>query len=308
MIKNGFIINPYYELLPDYKISPFSNNDLRKNRELPKSNYCDSYFNERFSNQKYTYTLNGRTALNIALSYFNLKPDDKVTILTTTGNYYISSCVTNEIEKFCGWSRSIEIKTKVIIINHEFGYPFEELAKIKKYNLPIIEDCAHSFFSMDKNKNIGTVGDFLIFSFSKIFPIQLGGILVSKHKDFLSELPNLNLDILAYIKKVISNYLKARNDLINKRLKNYMSLSWKFNNLGLIERFKLEKGIVPGVFMFKAEKIKIELPDLKKVFFNHGIQCSVFYGENTFFLPCHQNLDESDLDYFVEIIRLYIKE
>jgi hypothetical protein len=150
MLQNGFILNPYYELLPDYKICPFSNADLIRNRSLPISNEIDDYFSSRFSNKKYTYTLNGREAINLALNHYKLQPDDIVSIFTTSGNLYISSCVTKEIEKFCKWSRVLEKNTKVLFVNHEFGYPYKHLIELKQYNLPIIEDCAHSFFQLTK--------------------------------------------------------------------------------------------------------------------------------------------------------------
>ena len=72
-------------------------------------------------------------------------------------------------------------ETKVIFVNHEFGYPYHDLIRLKDYKLPIIEDCAGSFFSSDKDGSIGEVGDFVIYSFPKMFPLQVGGLLVSKH-------------------------------------------------------------------------------------------------------------------------------
>ena len=42
--ENGYVVNPYYELKPDYKICPFTNKDLIINRTLPFSNLIDDYF------------------------------------------------------------------------------------------------------------------------------------------------------------------------------------------------------------------------------------------------------------------------
>jgi len=84
---------------------------------------------------------------NLALRFYNLIKKDLITILTTSGNFYISSYVTNEIEKFFNWNRKISSKTKLIIVNYEFGYPYKNLIDLKKYNIAIIEDFAREHYS-----------------------------------------------------------------------------------------------------------------------------------------------------------------
>ena len=111
-----------------------------------------------------------------------LKDDDIVTILTTSGNFYISSCVTEEIEKFCQWNREITPETKVILVNHEFGTIYPDMKNLVSLGIPIIEDCCPSFFSQDNDNKAGRYGDFAVYSFSKIFPIQFGGLLVNNNK------------------------------------------------------------------------------------------------------------------------------
>jgi hypothetical protein len=301
-----YIIKPDPYLLPSYRISPFSTKDVSNNNNFPKSNIIDEYFDERFGARKYHYCTNGREALNIALSHYSLDSEDVVSILTTSGNFYISSCVTKEIEKFCKWSRKIEGSTKVILINHEFGYPYEDLEKIKKYGIPIIEDCAHSFFSVDKKNTIGQIGDFIIYSFPKIFPIQIGGLLVTNNSIRLSETRMLEQQTLRYVKNVLSHYILGINKFVNDRIVIYKLLVSAFENLGFSARFELIEGIVPGVFMFRVNDTEIDLAEMKKYFYDHGIQCSVFYGENSFFIPCHQNLNEGDIEYFTNVLKSYL--
>jgi hypothetical protein len=302
-----FVINPDPYSLPYYRIGPFRTQDLSKNHCLPDSNIIDDYFKERFFGKEYVYTENGRQAINIALGFYNLKKDDVVTILTTTDNFYISGCVTKEIEKFCKWSRNLVPETKVIFVNHEFGFPYLDLLKLKDYRLPIIEDCANSFFSLDKNNHIGKTGDYVIFSFPKMFPLQIGGILVSNFPNRLGKGDQIGVERLKYIKNVLSQYINSREDIIRDRIANYRFLKSKFESLGFTERFHLDQGTVPGVFMFRTDKQKLDLPELKKYFYAHGVQCSVFYGEESFFIPVHQNLKEQDLLYFYEVIKSFIQ-
>lgn len=309
MISNGFVINPYKELLPDYKICPFSTDYIRINKKINSSSkIIEDYCKSRFFNKNYLFTENGREAINIALSYFNLGKNDCITILTTSGNFYISSCVTNEIEKFCSWSRKFEKNTRLIFVNHEFGFPFTNLSELKKYGLPIIEDCAHSFYSKDDNGDIGAIGDFIIYSFPKIFPVQYGGLLVTPKRVESLKPSSLNFEATEYLKKIVSYNIQNEKNIIKKRIRNYNYLKYKFFEYGIKPRFDLKKGIVPGVFMFKCEKINIELPELKKIYYSNGVQCSVFYGEKSFYIPCHQNLCETDLDYFFEIIKPFISK
>ena len=302
-----FIISPDPYLVPSYRISPFKTDDIGKNNQLPINNKIDIYFNERFQQNNYIYLSSGRAAINKAFSFYNLKKDDVVTILTKSNNFYISGCVTAEIEKFCKWSREITDQTKVIFVNHEFGVPYKKLEELKKYNLPIIEDCAHSFFSEDKNSAIGKVGDFVIYSFPKMFPIQIGGLLVSNLKTSIDIRSSLDRETLNYIKKVLSHYIKQEKSIIEKRLNVYKKLRDEFKIFGFTERFSLEEGIVPGVFMFTINDKNLNLDALKTYLWEHGIQCSVFYGERAFFIPTHQYLNDEDIFYFKAVINSFIK-
>lgn len=301
-----FIINPDPYSLPCYRIGPFQTRDLGINHRLPDSDLIDEYFATRFRGKDYWYTHNGRAAIHQALSHYNLQADDIVSILTTSGNFYISSCVTHEIEKFCKWSRNILPETKVLFVNHEFGYPYKNLGKLKKYGIPIIEDCAGSFFSTDEKNEIGNIGDFVIYSFPKMFPLQIGGLLVSNSNIKKGSEEQVKGELLRHIKNVLSSQIGSKEIIINKRLLNYKYLRAKFRLLGLTERFSLQEGRIPGVFMFISKGHQINLASLKNYFYSHGVQCSVFYGEEVFFIPVHQALVEEDMDYFFEIANSYI--
>ena len=73
----------------------------------------------------------------------------------------------------------ITANTKSILICHTYGLPVEMdkiLGIARKYNLKIIEDCAHIAPPTTPEK----FGDALFFSFAKLFPVINGGMLVSK--------------------------------------------------------------------------------------------------------------------------------
>ena len=303
-----FVLYPDPYSLPTYRIGPFQTKDISINQLLPDLDRIDDYFHERFGDLRFTYTYNGREAIHLALKYYKLSGNDIVTILTSSGNFYISSCVTNEIEKFCKWSREILPETKVLFVNHEFGYPYPEIQKLKLLNLPIIEDCAGSFFSEDNECTIGRTGDFVIYSFPKMFPIQVGGLLVSASHINHSYTGHIQPELLRYIKNVLSEHIQRKDQIIHQRIYNYTELRSRFEKSGLSERFRLEKGIVPGVFMFRTDNQNLNLPELKTHFWAHGIQSSIFYGEDAFFIPVHQALTAFDLDYFYEVMKVFLQK
>lgn len=195
ILFDNIVLEPAVELTPFISIAALNKQDLCVNL-LNKTPRTDNYLSNRFGDN-YVFCPKAREGIVIILKELGLRPTDVVTILTTTGSPYISGCVTNAIEEVCKWSRTIELETKVFFVNHEFGYSCEDVAALKKYNLPIIEDCAHSFFT--ESPDIGKVGDYVIYSLPKPFSMQLGGII--KHKNKLSY--NCPKDIERYIKSAL---------------------------------------------------------------------------------------------------------
>ena len=98
------------------------------------------------------------------LKYYNIKPIF-LDIEPKTFNIQIP-----EIEK------KITSNTKSILICHTYGMPNDMnkvLESTKKYDLKIIEDCAHIFPSTN-------IGNCAFFSFAKLFPAINGGMLVCR--------------------------------------------------------------------------------------------------------------------------------
>lgn len=306
IIYKGFVIEPSVELVPNITISPFCKGFGSDNISV-RSNKNKSRL-ELIYRGGVLYP-KCRFAINAALSYYNLKPDDVVSIFTTSGNSYISSCVTKEIEKNCRWSMRIESETKVILVNHEFGYPYRNIESLAKYGFPIIEDAAHAFFT--KDENIGKIGDFVVYSLPKVFPMQLGGILFSPKGLNVIDDKEMPPDLAAYI---ATKYFIASNnvsEIIRKQVGNYSYLKDKLGLLGITPFFSeyeisFEK-VVPSVFLFKWYDF-IDYPKLKDYMQSNGVESSVFYGENAFFIPCNGFLGENELDYMIALLEYFFIE
>ena len=303
MLVEEFVLSPDKSLLPAYRISPFKTSDVARNRALPFSESIDEYFRHRFKARRFIYCESGRNAIHLALRALELRREDVVTILTTTGNFYISGCVTREIEKFCDWSREVGPRTKAVLVNHEFGFAYEDLRALRHFNVPIIEDAAHAFASNNREQSAGEVGDLVAYSFPKFFPIQTGGLLTFNERFTIDE--PVQAGTKRYIQKVLSAHIDNVPNAVKMRRENYQALGIRFQQLGCAPRFQLSENSVPGVFMFRTPA-GLELAALKTFAQAHGIESSVFYGEQGFFVPVHERLESADLEYFAQVVTAFL--
>jgi hypothetical protein len=304
--RSGFVLYPDEFYSPRYRISPFRTEDIADNLQLPLSSSAHRSLDIRFQGRSWCFTKCGKEGIELALKALALKPRDCVSILTTTGNTYISSCVTKEIEKVCTWSRTIQANTAALFVNHEFGYPYRNLSYLRSYGLPIIEDACHSYLADTPAGDMGRVGDFIVYSLPKIFPLQLGGIVSYDSRYHLDSRVERGTELEYYLASVISYYLPTLDEVRAKRLANYHQLAQSFSLLGCCPRFELLANDVPGVFMFTVPE-GIDLAAMKRHAWAHGIECSIFYGERAFFIPVHQRLRHADLDYFYTVFSIFIQ-
>lgn len=85
-------------------------------------------------------------------------------------------------------ARKITKKSKVVIVQHTFGFPADMdaiMSLAKKHELFVIEDCAHAIGAKYKRKKVGTMGDAAFFSFGrdKVISSVFGGFTASAKAD-----------------------------------------------------------------------------------------------------------------------------
>lgn len=165
-------------------------------RDVPRSS-CD-YFepsNEyAFFGAEDRFEIFGETAralLNRLLHSLSLNRGDVISILTTSDELYVSTCVSVTAFNYAGISRQIEEATKVVIVIHEFGYAYPNIDllanKLAERSITLIEDCAHVIgLAIDNGLSVGSYGDFSIFSLPKISAMRSGGLLRAKANSLLS--------------------------------------------------------------------------------------------------------------------------
>jgi perosamine synthetase len=148
----------------------------------------------------------GTASLHLAVSCLNLKPGDEVIVPTLTFT------ATADVVKHCGGipvfcdvdpdsfnidtkfiEKLVSQKTKAIMVVH-YGGQSCDMDKIKKiankYNLKIIEDCAHALGSKFQNTFCGNIGEFGCFSFypTKIITTGEGGMITTKNKKYYEKI------------------------------------------------------------------------------------------------------------------------
>ncbi len=171
-------------------------------------------FEEEFSiyiQKKYAISVSSCTAaLHLALLACNIEKDDEVIVPTYTYAatvhavcYVGARPVFMDIASDCDFNidankieKLINSKTKAIIVVHFAGYPVDmDRVNViaRKYNLVVIEDCAHAIGGEYKTKKLGSLSDVSCFSFfaNKNLVTGEGGMVVTDNENIAMKVRNL---------------------------------------------------------------------------------------------------------------------
>ena len=163
-----------------------------------------------FPNYQIIFTNSGRSAFQLAIQSLNLENSEMLFPAYICDIFepilkrfnikpiYLDANPETFHADFAGIESKITPQTKSILICHTYGLSVEmgRVLKIaEKYNLKIIEDCAHVAPPIAPEK----FGDALFFSFAKVFPVINGGMLVAK-KPVKMELPKYRTRLINIVK------------------------------------------------------------------------------------------------------------
>jgi dTDP-4-amino-4,6-dideoxygalactose transaminase len=207
-------------------------------------------------------------------------------------------------------------KTKAIIPVHLYGHPADMLTIMtlaKKYNLKVIEDCAQAHGATINGKNIGTFGDAASFSF---YPGKnlgaygdAGGMVTNnsdiskkarqisnhgqegKHNHLIegrnSRLDGLQAAILNVKLPYLNKWVNDRNKVGQRYLKSI--------NPSKVELPSIKNGCVHAWHLFVIQSENRD--ELKKYFFENGVETAIHYPTALPFLKCYENRNFKASDY-----------
>lgn len=290
--QSNFVLPPDFGAMirPHIPISPFVYSDL----DLAKNDIDEDEAEQRLQEhlgRKFALTSSGRHALSLVLSDAGVGPDDTVTILTTTGNTYVSGCVTQTIGRVCHWSMRIEPSTKLILVIHEWGIPYPKMNEALETGIPVVEDCAYAFASGHGDQAVGRQGHYAFYSLPKFFPINFGGLVCGLRRQVHFK-PEHKRAILNVIGAQICEIASIRE----ARLSAWRYLQSRFREIGCEPALSLGPNVIPGVFMFRPHADVVP-EEIKQAYQRHGIEASVFYPWHAVYVPCHQRLTPGAMDY-----------
>ena len=278
---------------------------------------------ESFFGSYVACTVNGTAALHLALQAAGIKRNDEVLVPSVT---YIASLqsitatgarpvicdinINDGLISLDDAKKKISKKTKAIMPVYFAGYP-GEINKIYKFasqhKLKVIEDAAHAFGSRYNKKKVGSIGDFVCFSFDGIKNITSGegGCVVSQNKNIINKIKDLRL--LGVVRDSIKRYKGDKSWVYNVKeqgwryhmsdimasiglvqLKRFSELSKKRKNLAKhydflfkeidwVEtvRFNTEQ-VVPHIYVIKIKK-KFNKKKLIEYFKKSKIEIGLHY-------------------------------
>lgn len=158
----------------------------------------EQWFRQYFA-VSYAVSFNsGRSSLYAILLALGVKKDDEVILQAFTCVVVPNAIVALGAKPiYCDITQELVLnpnvlenkitkKTKVIIIQHTFGIPTDMAPVIKlakKYNIFIVEDCAHTIGGEYKGKKLGSYGVASFFSFGrdKAFSSVFGGMAITNN-------------------------------------------------------------------------------------------------------------------------------
>lgn len=174
-----------------------------------------------------------------------------IPVLCDIGNYW--NVTTESV------SNVLSSKTKAIIVVHIFGIPVNTFS-FRKFNLPIIEDCAQAFGAITEETKVGSIGDIGVFSFqaTKCLTTGEGGAITANNDYLIKKIENIaNNNIVPSIMCDIQAALGL------SQLDNYDQFILKRKNIA--ERyFKGLKGVV-------NLELPVHLKD-KSIFFRYPVK------------------------------------
>jgi hypothetical protein len=247
--------------------------------------------------RQYALTSSGRKAIALILEECRLMPTDEVLVVTTFNKPNVSSCVTSTIFNYCKPSRILSNSTRAVLVIHEFGVPHPQITELRALcddrQIPLIEDCAHSVDSSWPDGSIvGSVGDYVIYSLPKIFPIASGGLVFG-----LRRKPDIDAEEGRILDSFSANLCDFWNMLPQFSARRKSLLRRAFNGLG--DAFRLVADPSENITPWFLPVLVSDPAAVMRYLRIERIECGLWHGSNIVVLPLHQYLTDAEMDFMI---------
>lgn len=289
------------DLKPSLMLTPFDTQVMDLPALPDASQIVERALKTKFTGKPYTFFPRAMYAIFTLAKWLRneniVQEDGEIWITTTTDHHYVSSCVTSAIEQSAKWSRTLGPKTQAIFAVHEFGFPHPRLKELRaiadERKIPLIEDCAYGW----STSGIGSVGDFVIYSLTKNFPVQFGGYLVGKlftPEELWHGYACSDEDKRIYTERCLAPWLGQIEESKKRRRENYL---WFQDLFGAARTyFPLAEGVEPGAFVLKVESEE-RMEEVSAFVRRFGTECGNYWKNSAIMLPVHQRLTPAHRSY-----------
>lgn len=289
------------ELAPVLNLTPFDTAALGEESPAEWKRTVDRALEEKFQGKVFTFFPRAMYAIFTLIKSLTeegaLAQHPEVWITTTTDAHYISSCVTSAIEQSSPWTRTLTERTGAIFVIHEFGFPHPRLTELRRIaterGIPLIEDCAYGWGTTDT----GNVGDYVIYSLTKAFPVQCGGYLVGRHfthEELWKHYGCSDRGKQEYTERHLASWIALQTENTRLRQKNYAWYERLFGTSRTV--FPLGEGIEPGAFLLRMENEE-RMQEVSAFVRTFRIECGNYWQSSAIILPVHQRLQRAHLEY-----------
>ena len=141
-------------------------------------------------NAKFNFTSSGKSSIKVIFDYLKDKKNINSKFDEAFVPKYMGTWVYSQLNQVICTSPILTDNTKIVYLYHQFGIPQkidEIFGQIDNKKFVIIEDSAHSLGGKYKNYDLGTIGDYSLFSFSKFFNFSMLGGLYSTDENFIKD-------------------------------------------------------------------------------------------------------------------------
>ena len=161
-----------------------------------------------------------------------------------------------------------------------YGNVSKDIIELKQYcekhNIVLIEDCASVMGAKVGNYEVGTIGDYAVFStgHAKIVDVGNGGILLTDHNiddivDTYNQLDTYNDEIDQKLEEFSKEYRRLRNCGNEQKIREFFNKDYRKLFLykvseSVVEKMKKELQKAEEIAKERTEKYKIFLENLKK--------------------------------------------